>query len=247
LTCRLTRCNLATQPTGGRLKLLLETRDVGRVTIVRCQGRIVAGGEVETLRAHIAWLLRDRRAIVLHLGDVVFIDSSGLGTMVRALTSTRQARGDLKLCQVPEHIRKVLALSHLNKLFESHDTEDNAVAAFYKTPAQAAPAAPGSRSLLCLERSSDVAAYLRETLRNAGYDVHTSSSLRDALILMRVTHFDALLVGPGLTAASATEKTFRDACANVPVIELGPEFSTQDAGHAASDLLQKLATRLQTA
>jgi anti-anti-sigma factor len=73
------------------MRLSLETREVGRVTIVRCNGRIVAGDENECLRSHIAWLLRDRRAIVLHLGEVAFIDSSGLGTMVRTLTSVRQA------------------------------------------------------------------------------------------------------------------------------------------------------------
>ena len=105
------------------MRLLLETREVGRVTIVRCKGRIVAGGENEALRSHVAHLLRDRRAIVLHLGEVVFIDSSGLGTMVRSLTSTRQVRGDLKLCAVPEHVQKVLALSHLTKLFDSHESE----------------------------------------------------------------------------------------------------------------------------
>src|SRR5271157_777784 len=121
-------------PAGDPLKLTLETREVGRVTIVRCKGRLVAGGEVEALRAHVAHVLRDRRSIVLHLGEVVFIDSSGLGTMVRALTSTRQARGDLKLCHVPEHVRKVLQLSHLAKLFDSHESEDTAVAAFYRAP-----------------------------------------------------------------------------------------------------------------
>ncbi len=65
------------QPIGASLRLSLDTREVGRVTIVRCNGRIVAGSESESLRAHVAWLLRDRRAIVLHLGDVGFIDSSG--------------------------------------------------------------------------------------------------------------------------------------------------------------------------
>ena len=245
LTPRPTPYNLPNHPAKGRMKLLLETRDVGRVTIVRCQGRIIAGNETETLRAHVAWLLRDRRALVFHLGDVTFIDSSGLGTMVRALTSTRQARGDLKLCEVPDHVRKVLELSHLNKLFESHDSEDNAVAAFYRVPTQSAPAAKAAHSVLCIERNPDVAACLREALRNAGYDVHTTNSLRDALILMRVTRFDVLLVGHGLTAPPATEKIFRDACSSLPVIELGGEFSTAEAGQAASELLQKISARLQ--
>jgi anti-sigma B factor antagonist len=131
------------------MKLLMETREVGRVTIVRCKGRIVAGVEVEALRAHVAHLLRDRRSLVLHLGEVVFIDSSGLGTIVRTLTSTRQVHGDLKLCDVPEPIRKVLQLSHLHKLFDSHESEDHAVAAFYRAPAKSEKPASTGRSVLC--------------------------------------------------------------------------------------------------
>lgn len=228
------------------MKLSLETREVGRVTIVRCQGRIVAGGESEALRAHVAWLLRDRRSIVLHLGDVVFIDSSGLGTMVRTLTSTRQARDDLKLCDVPEHVRKVLQLSHLSKLFDSHESEDNAVAAFYRAPVEVEQPVPKGRSVLCIDRNADVVTYVRELLRRGGYDVHTSSNLRDALILMRVTRFDLLLAGAEMTASPATEKSFREACAGVPVIELGSEFSTLEAGQAAAELLEKIAAGLNT-
>ena len=228
------------------MRLSLETRDVGRVTIVRCKGRIVAGGETESLRAHVAWLLRDRRAIVLHLGEVVFIDSSGLGAMVRTLTSTRQVHGDLKLCDVPEHVLKVLQLSHLSKLFESHESEDNAIAAFYRAPAHIDKVAPKSRSVLCIDRNADVVTYIRELLRRAGYDIHTSNNLRDGLILMRVTRFDLLLLGADLTASPATEKSFRDCSAGLPVIELGSEFSTQEAGEAASGLLERVEASLRS-
>ena len=90
------------------MPLSLNTRAVGDVTIVRCIGRIVAGGETESLREHITGLRQDRSAFVLHLGEVAFIDSSGLGTLVRLLTSTRRGRGDLKLCNVPQAVDKVL-------------------------------------------------------------------------------------------------------------------------------------------
>jgi anti-sigma B factor antagonist len=226
------------------LRLILDTRDVGRVTIVACNGRIVAGGENDALRAHVAWLLRDRRSIVLDLGAVDFVDSSGLGTMVRALTSTRQVHGELKLCNVPPHLRKVLELSHLSTLFETHDSEENAVAAFYKPRAAAqAPIATG-RSILCIDSNADVLAYLRELLRRAGYDVHTSSHLRDALILMRVTRFDLVLAGPDVSASPAVRESFQKACAKLPGIELGSEFSTLDAGEAGAGLLEKIAARL---
>lgn len=223
------------------MPLSLDTRKVGRVTIVRCNGRIVAGSESEALRAHVAWLLRDRRAIVLHLGEVGFIDSSGLGTMVRTLTSTRQVRGDLKLCDVPEHVRKVLELSHLNRLFDTHESEETAVAAFYRPGALAEAPISTGRSILCLDCNADVLAYLREVLRTAGYDVHTTSRQSDAVLLMRVTRFDLLLLGPGVAGAPGIQQAFRSACAVVPVIELGSEFSTSEAGEASTGLLAKIA------
>lgn len=226
------------------MRLSLDTRDVGRVTIVQCSGRIVSGGESEFLRAHVTWLLRDRRAIVLHLGEVGFIDSSGLGTIVRTLTSTRQAHGDLKLCNVPEHVRKVLELSHLTKLFETHESEENAIAAFYQPRPRAEAPVPTGRSVLCIDCNADVLAYARELLRRAGYDVHTSSHLRDAMILMRVTRFDLLLSGPDVNASPATRQAFQTACASLPVIELGSEFSTLDAGEAGAGLLQQIEARL---
>jgi len=228
------------------MRLSLETREVGRVTIVRCKGRIVAGGENEALRAHVAHLLRDRRAIVLHLGEVVFIDSSGLGTMVRSLSSTRQVRGDLKLCAVPEHVQKVLALSHMTKLFDSHESEDNAVAAFYRMPVAEQPV-PKGKSVLCVDRNVDVVIYVRELLRRAGYDVHTSNNLHDGLILMQVSRFDLVLLGDEMSASPTTEKRFRDVCASVPVVELGNEFPTLEAGEAAAKLLERVAACLPSA
>jgi anti-sigma B factor antagonist len=227
------------------MRLSLDTREVGRVTIVRCNGRIVAGSESESLRAHVAWLLRDRRAIVLHLGEVGFIDSSGLGTIVRSLTSTRQARGEMKLCNVPEHLRKILELSHLTNLFDAHESEEKAVAAFYHPGPRAETPVHTDRSVLCLDSNADVLAYLRELLLHAGYEVHTSSKLGDALLLMRVTRFDLLLVGPGMNGSPSAQQSFQAACASLPVIELGSEFSTHDAGEAGAGLLAKIEARLR--
>jgi anti-sigma B factor antagonist len=228
------------------LPLSLDTREVGRVTIVCCNGRIIAGQASESLLAHVTWLLRDRRAIVLHLGEVEFIDSSGLGTIVRSLTSTRQVHGDLKLCNVPDRVRKVLELSQLTKLFDSHESEEKAVAAFYRPGSRTETTAPTGRSVLCLDSNADVLAYLRELLRRAGHHVHTTSRRSDALMLMRVTHFDLLLVGPDMTTSSVTQQAFQAACASLPVIELGGEFSTLDAGEAGAGLLEKIEACLNS-
>lgn len=226
------------------MPLSLDTREVGRVTIVRCNGRIVAGGESESLRAHIDHLLLDRRSIILHMGEVGFIDSSGLGTMVRSLTSIRRAHGDLKLCNVTEQVRKVLEMSRLTQVFDTHESEEKAVAAFYRPGAPAETPVPTGRSILCVDYNRDVLAYLRELVRRAGYDVQSTSHPGDALILMRVTRFDLLLVGPDLTTSPATWQTFQVACTRLPVIELGSEFSTRDAGEAGAALLEKIEARL---
>jgi anti-sigma B factor antagonist len=217
---------------GGPVRLSLDTREVGRVTIVCCNGRIIAGSESESL--------------LVHLGEVEFIDSSGLGTIVRSLTSTRQVHGDLKLCNVPERVLKVLELSQLTKLFETHESEEDAVAAFYRPGSRTEETVPTGLSILCLDGNADVLAYLREMLLRAGHHVHTTSRRSDALMLMRVTQFDLLLVGPGMTTSSRTQQAFQAACARLPVIELGIEFSTLDAGEATAGLLEKIEACLKT-
>jgi len=226
------------------MPLSLDTRGVGDVTVIKCAGRIVAGAETESLRVHITGMLRDRRDFVLHLGEVVFIDSSGLGTIVRLLTSTRQSHGDLKLCNVPEIIGKILKTTNLVRLFDTHASEESAISAFYRRSTTAEQPKPSGPAVLCIDQNNDVLAYLRELLRRGGYDAHTSGNLHDSLILMRVIRPVLLLVGPTLGASPATQQAFTAACANVPVLELGNEFSTLDAGDAATQLLQNIQARL---
>ena len=220
------------------MPLSLNTRGVGEVTIIRCSGRIVTG-ETEVLHNHVRELLLDRSNLVLHLGEIVFIDSSGLGMLVRLLTSTRSARGDLKLCQVPEGVRKVLKMTNLITLFDTHESEEEAVLAFYRRQKERAQPAPADLTVLCIDQSADVLVYLREVLVSAGYRVLTNNNLRDSLILLRATRPSLTILGPNMKAAPGTEQAFRSACATCPVLELGDEFSTQEAGQATSDLLEK--------
>ncbi|MGH9503892.1 MAG: anti-sigma factor antagonist [Terriglobales bacterium] len=221
------------------MPLLLNTRAVGKVTIVRCSGRI-ATSETEVLHLHVNQLLRDCVDIVLHLGEVDFIDSSGLGMLVRVLTSTRRAGGDLKLCELREVIRKVLKMTNLITLFDTHDTEEDAILAFYRRQAAPAPIPQAGLTVLCVDQSSDVLAYLRELLGRAGYNVLTNNNLRDSLILLRATRPGLTILGPNLKASPATEQAFRGACSASPLLELGAEFSTLEAGQAAFELMEKI-------
>lgn len=228
------------------MPLSLNTRTVGDVTIVRCNGRIVAGSEMESLRNHMTACRQEHRAFVLHLGEVIFIDSSGLGMLVGLLTSTRRDRGDLKLCNVPETIDKILRMTNLIAVFDTHESEEAAVTAFYRRKSISERPAAAGPSVLCVDHSTDVLAYLRELLRNAGYDVLTNSSLPDSLILVRATRPSLTILGPNLKASPGTQQAFRTACSTIPVVELGNEFSTLDAGQAGSELLEKIRARLRS-
>jgi DNA-binding NtrC family response regulator len=99
--------------------------------------------------------------------------------------------------------------------------------------------ASSGKSVLCVDHDADVLASLREVLRRAGYEVQTSTSLSDALMLARVGHPHLILVGPerasGVAALGA---------AGVPVLELGKEFSTAHAGAAVEGLLARVRERI---
>jgi hypothetical protein len=133
-----------------------------------------------------------------------------------------------------------LKLTNLTSLFETHESEESAIAAFYQRKALSHHAVPPGVPVLCIDQNVDVLAYLRELLRSTGYEVHTSSSLRDALILIRVAKPALLVVGPKLAAAPGAREAFHSACANLHVIELESDFSIQEAGEAASQLLANI-------
>lgn len=226
------------------MPLSLDTRDLGRVTIVRCNGRIVAGSEADALRAHVSLLLRDRRAIVLHLGEVSFIDSSGLGVIVRSLTSVRQAHGDLKLCNVPQPLRKLLELSHLTTALTIHESEEEAVSAFHSGIVDTRRTGPTGCSILCVDFNLDVLAFLRELLRRAGYDVHTSSHLADARLLIRAAKFDLLMVSSAVIASPLAQDLLLSVSSSLQIMEVPSELPTRDAAEAGAELLQQIRGRL---
>jgi anti-sigma B factor antagonist len=227
------------------MSLALNAREVGEVVVVKCSGRIVAGGDSEALRAHITERMQDRKAFVLHLGEVAFIDSTGLGIIVRLLTTARRSRGDLKLCSLPRTIENLLNMTSLNQLFEIHDSEESAISAFYRATVASQDVRPSGASVLCIDTSSDVLAYLRVLLKRRGYDVQTTVNVPDALILLKARRPALLVVGPNLTASPATRQAFETACTRIPVVEMGSEFATLHAGEAASRLLDCIQARLQ--
>ena len=115
------------------MSLSVKTRKVDDVLIVDLSGRLTIGEPVmllrETLRAHLS---EGSRNVILNLGDVSYIDSSGLGELVSAYTTIRNKQGDVKLLKLTAKARDLLQMTKLLTVFDTYDDETMAVAASRK-------------------------------------------------------------------------------------------------------------------
>lgn len=107
----------------------LAERRVGDVAIVRLSGRCDEGDV--TLRDGIDALVRDGCVkVILDLGAVEYLDSTGLGMVAAKYLTLRRKGGDLKLLAVPKQSLQLMTVTKLITVFERFQTEDEAVASF---------------------------------------------------------------------------------------------------------------------
>jgi len=109
------------------------TRQVDGVTIVDLSGRITLGEGSVVLRDLVRDMIaKGNKKILLNLGDVTYIDSSGIGELVSAYTTIRNQAGDLKLLNLTKKVHDLLQITKLYTVFDVKDDEAAAVAAFAK-------------------------------------------------------------------------------------------------------------------
>ena len=107
------------------------TRQVNGVTVVDMSGRITLGEGSVILRDTIRDLLsRGNKKILLNLGDVTYIDSSGIGELVSAFTSVRNQGGELKLLNLTKKVHDLLQITKLYTVFDIREDEFTAVKSF---------------------------------------------------------------------------------------------------------------------
>ncbi len=113
------------------MALEIAEREREGVTILALNGRVTVG-EVSPVREKIAELLAAGHIqIVLDLGEVDYIDSTGLGNLVISFTQVKKAGGALKLMRLNNRNVELLALTRLHTIFEVFADETNAVNSFY--------------------------------------------------------------------------------------------------------------------
>lgn len=109
----------------------LTTREDGDITILTVTGDLVIGDAEATFKKTVTRLLEEGRInLLVDLSSVGFLDSSGLGALVRALTQSQKEGGQTKLLNAGPQIRKLLQMTKLDSVFEIHDDMEAAVSSF---------------------------------------------------------------------------------------------------------------------
>lgn len=224
---------------------MVSTERLADVTIVNCPGRIVEGDASTALDRAVDEALPYTPFVVLDMNAVEFIDSSGLGLLVRLLHRTRRAGGNLTLCAVPNRVDAALNATRLSTMFGAAPGRSDAVTLCLAHTAARTPDF-GAPDLLCVHPSADVIAYLRELLSRGGYALITATNVADALTLLRATRPRGLVVANEVRAATTTaaSQTFNRLADQLPVVVLPGDFSTDEAGHAAQTLMTQVREML---
>jgi anti-sigma B factor antagonist len=115
------------------MSLKSSERQVDGITILDLSGRITLGEGSVVLRDTIREVLgKGQKRILLNLGDVTYIDSSGIGELVSAFTAVRKEGGELKLLNLTKKVHDLLQITKLYTVFDIKDDEAAAVGAFTK-------------------------------------------------------------------------------------------------------------------
>lgn len=223
------------------MALSFHSRTIGDITVIKCDGQIVEGAASAALRQHVNDALEHTPAIVLDLRDVNFIDSGGLGLLVRILA--RAGQDNLKFCGLISRVSETLKITRLSNVFDCHESEADAIAAFYRPSSglgRPSPFVPAN--VLCVENSRDLLIYIQEVLRQAGLRVMTIDNLPDAVTLLKATTPKVVLVAHELRSAGSpgTVEMFNRLVNALAVIELPPDFSRQDPGLTGPPLVERI-------
>jgi len=109
----------------------IDERTIGDVLVLDVNGRITLGEGDEILKDKVNSLLNQgKKKIVLNLAEVPYVDSAGLGAIVRTYTTVSRQGGNLKLLNLTKRITDLLSITKLLTVFETYESEDDAVQSF---------------------------------------------------------------------------------------------------------------------
>ncbi len=222
------------------MQLHLESRPVGEVLVVQCIGRMVAGNEIFTLHSQVGDGIEKYGDVVLQLDRLDYVDSSGLGALIRLMQTARAKGGDLKLSGVPPRLQKMLELTHLSSQFEIYESMEEAItAAYLGSRYSRGKTGDTRRRILCLYASLDMCTFLREVLCTAGFNALTTTAVEDAPILLKATKARLVIVSSRIQMlrGKPIRAVLQEIVPDVRLLPLDDQFAGLDPGEAAEKLL----------
>jgi anti-sigma B factor antagonist len=121
------------------MSLQMNTRTFAGALIVECSGRLVLGEESANLRHLVRDHLADHKKVVVDLGNVSYIDSSGLGVLVGLYSTAQRAGGGIKLAKLNPLLQDMLQITKVFTVFEVFDRAEDAATSFNTNAGQCAP------------------------------------------------------------------------------------------------------------
>ena len=113
------------------MSVKLTSRQVGDVTVIDVAGRITLGEGSSALRDALRELVgKNQKKILLNLGEVNYIDSSGIGELVSGFTTVTNSGGQLKLLNLNKRVKDLLQITKLYTVFDVHEDEAGAIRSF---------------------------------------------------------------------------------------------------------------------
>ena len=225
------------------MSLALESRHCGSVYVVRCAGRVVNGQESALLEETLKRGLREFTRVVLNVSEVNYVDSSGMGLIVRFLWHTRTRGGDLRLAGPTPFVTQLLEMTKLSAVFLVYSNEEAAIVSFLKEgammPADSANTGP---RVLFLDPSPDTCAFVRALLTRHGYRVLSTGLMGDAEILLSASTVDIIVLGPdsGPLSSPSTLNILRQLAPKAKTVVLEREFKSRAADEAGITLLERI-------
>jgi anti-sigma B factor antagonist len=106
-------------------------KDVQGVTVISLSGNVLGGPDANALNDQLRSLLDSKKSrVIIDLGEVQFINSSGLGMLIGGMSTMRKGGGELKLARASKKVLTLLEMTKLTNLFDVHETVKSAVGAF---------------------------------------------------------------------------------------------------------------------
>jgi anti-anti-sigma factor len=202
-------------------ELIMRIEYSGAAARLECSGRIVAGDPCSELDAALQQLCQEVEQIELDCGQVTFLDSSGIGVLVRSLVRARKQGKVLRLGTVSSRVRQTLELT-------------NVISQFTPVGAETQKMLRGLR-ILFADPSPEVRTFAGALLKERGAHAETCASIYDVKVLASKTRIDLIVVPAEFDCSGLPAATAR-------LVQLKRGIFSGSAEEAAESLIQQISS-----